>query len=172
MEARDRPLFLHAFVRYLFATATVASTFALRLWLIPWTGTDAPFLLFLAAVLLTSLAAGIGPGVCAIVISAPLASYAAARAGHPPFQAAVQGLLFALDGIVVVYLTFLLKKDRQAARMRARELIELAPDAFFQADLDARFTDVNAAACRLLGYDRHELIGKTVFDITPVEDAA
>ena len=39
---------------------------------------------------------------------------------------------------------------------RTHDLIELAPDAFFQADIDARFTDVNRAACRLLGYDRDE----------------
>ena len=55
---------------------------------------------------------------------------------------------------------------------RTREVIELSPDAFFQADLEARFTDVNQAACRLLGYDRDELLGKTVFDVIPLEDAA
>src|SRR5262249_54922654 len=54
---------------------------------------------------------------------------------------------------------------------RTRELIELAPDAFFQADLDARYMDVNQAACRMLGYDRDELTGKTIFDIIPAEDA-
>jgi PAS domain S-box-containing protein len=81
-----------------------------------------------------------------------------------------------------------MKKERQAAQganqrlrwaneeiirsmVRTREVIELAPDAFFQADLDGRFTDVNQAACRLLGYERDELIGKTIFDIIPVEDA-
>ena len=189
MEARVGTLFHNTFVRYLFAIATVASTFALRLWLIPFTGTDAPFVLFFAAVLVTSLVAGIGPGICAIVISVPLAAYTfVTRAGYSPFQAAVQGLLFAVDGIVVVYLAFLMKKERQAAQdanqrlrwaneeiigsmVRTREVIELAPDAFFQADLDGRFTDVNQAACRLLGYERDELIGKTIFDIIPAEDA-
>ena len=189
MEGRFATLFHNTFVGYLFAIATVASTFALGVWLIPFTGTGAPFVLFFAAVLVTSLAAGIGPGICAIVLSAPLAAYTfVTRAGDPPFQAAVQGLLFAVDGIVVVYLAFLLKKDRQAAQdanlrlrcaneeiirsmMRTREVIELAPDGFFQADLDGRFTDVNPAACRLLGYERDELIGKTIFDIIPAEDA-
>src|SRR4030095_11510959 len=94
-------------VRYLFAIATLASTFALGVWLIPFTGTGAPFVLFFAAVLVTSLAAGIGPGICAIVLSAPLAAYTfVTRAGDPPFQAAVQGLLFAVAGAVVVYLAF------------------------------------------------------------------
>jgi PAS domain S-box-containing protein len=189
MEARVETLFHNTFVRYLFAIATIASTFALGVWLIPFTGTGAPFVLFFAAVLVTSLIAGIGPGICAIVLSTPLAAYTfVTRAGDAPFQAALQGLLFAVDGIVVVYVAFLMKKDRQAAQdanqrlrwaneqiirstMRTREVIELAPDAFFQADLDGRFTDVNHAACRLLGYERDELIGKTIFDIIPAEDA-
>jgi PAS domain S-box-containing protein len=189
MEARVGHLFHNIFVRYLFAIATVASAFAIRFWLIPYTGTGGPFVLFFAAVLVTSLAAGIGPGMCAIVLSAPLAAYTfVTGAGYPPFQAAAQGLLFAVDGIVVVYLAFLMKKERQAAQganqrlrwsneeiirsmVRTREVIELAPDAFFQADLDGRFTDVNQAACRLLGYERDELMGKTIFDIIPAEDA-
>src|SRR5262245_1790742 len=53
---------------------------------------------------------------------------------------------------------------------RAREVIERAPDAFFEADLDARFTDVNQAACTMLGYAREELIGKTIIDIIPPDD--
>ena len=93
-------LFHNTFVRYLFAIVLVASTFALRLWLIPLTGIGAPFVLFFAAVLVISVAAGIGPGICAIVLSVPLDAYMfAARAGYPPFQASGQGLLFAVDGI-------------------------------------------------------------------------
>ena len=124
-----------------------------------------------------------------IVLSVPLETYTfVTREGHSLFQAIVQGLVFAVDGIIVVYLAFLMKKGRQAAQAanqrlrwanegiirsmaRTREVIELAPDAFFQADLDGRFTDVNQAACLLLGYERDELIGKTAFDIIPAEDA-
>ena len=182
-------LFQNIIFRYLFAIAVVASTFALRIWLIPFGGTGAPFLLFFAAVLVTSLMAGVGPGICALLISLPLAAYTfVTRAGYPHFQAAFQALLFVITGIVVIYLTYLMKKGRQAAQdanrqlrcaneestrsmARTREIIELSPEAFFQADLDARFTDVNQTACRLLGYDRDELIGKTILDIIPVEDA-
>jgi PAS domain S-box-containing protein len=64
-----------------------------------------------------------------------------------------------------------MSNQRQQAADRLRALIELAPDAFFQTDLDARFTDVNAAVCRLLGYEREELVGKTIFDIIPADDA-
>jgi PAS domain S-box-containing protein len=190
MKFRLNTLFQNTIVCYLFAIAAVASMFALRIWLIPFTGTGAPFVLFFAAVLVTSLFAGVGPGICALLISMPLAAYTfVTRAGYSPLQAAFQALLFAIDGIVVIYLTYLMKKGRQAAQdanrqlrdaneeitrsmARTREVIELSPDPFFQADLDARYTDVNQAACRLLGYDRDELVGKTIFDIIPVEDAA
>jgi PAS domain S-box-containing protein len=187
-KARVTILFHNAIVRYLFAIVTVASTFAFRIWLTPFTGTGAPFVLFFAAVLVTSMVAGVGPGICALLLSLPLAAYMfVTRAGYPPFQAVFQALLLAIEGIVVIYLTYLMKKGRQAAQdaneqlrganeeitrsmARTREVIDLSPDAFFQADLQARFTDVNQAACLLLGYEREELIGKTVFDIIPVED--
>jgi PAS domain S-box-containing protein len=77
-----------------------------------------------------------------------------------------------LVGIAAIAIAFGLRtKKRVPSEASTRELIERAPDAFFQADLDARFTDVNQAACRMLGYDRDELIGKTIFDTIPVEDA-
>ena len=175
-------------VRYLFAVAVVMTTFALGIWLIPMTGSGGPLALFFAALLVINLVAGVGPGICAVLLGVPLATYTlVTRAGYPASQAAFQALLDAIDGMGVVYLTSLIQKGRQAANdsnrrlrdanekitasmARTREVIELAPDAFFQADLTARFTDVNQAACRLLGYDRDELIGKTIIDIIPPED--
>lgn len=47
--------------------------------------------------------------------------------------------------------------------------VEQAPDGIFVADLDGRYTDVNAAGCRMLGYEREELIGKTILDIIPAD---
>jgi len=49
--------------------------------------------------------------------------------------------------------------------------MQLAPEALFLADRDSRLIDVNQAACRLLGYERQDLLGKTMFDIIPAEDA-
>jgi PAS domain S-box-containing protein len=182
-------LFQKTIVRYLSCIAAVGIAFALRIWLIPLTGTGAPFVLFFAAILVTSLFSGVGPGICAVLLSMPLAAYTfVVRAGYPVFQAAFQSILFAVDGGVVVYLTHLMQQGRHAAQeanrdlrsaneevtrsvARTREIIELAPDAFFQANLNACFTDVNQAACRMLGYGRDELLDKTVFDIIPAEDA-
>src|SRR6478609_7665669 len=95
-------LFHNIIASYLLAIATVTSTFALRIWLITFIGTDAPFVLFFAAVLVSSLFGGVGPGICALLISLPLATYTfVTREGHPPFQAASQALLFTIGGLVV-----------------------------------------------------------------------
>ncbi|MGZ4190445.1 MAG: PAS domain S-box protein, partial [Actinomycetota bacterium] len=61
-------------------------------------------------------------------------------------------------------------QKRAKAEALRRALLEDAPDPFFLADLEGRFTDVNAAACALLGYRREELIGMSIADIIPPED--
>src|SRR5262249_35578350 len=145
---RFNMLFRNTILRYLFGIIATALTFALRMWLIPTSGTGAPFVLFFSAVLATCLFAGVGPGICAVLFSLPLAAYTLVTlGGYSSFQAAFHLLLFAIDGIIVVYLTFLTKKGRQAVQeanrqlrganeemrnsvLRTRELIELAPDAF------------------------------------------
>jgi PAS domain S-box-containing protein len=60
----------------------------------------------------------------------------------------------------------------RTAEERYRSAIEQAPDAVFVADLEGRYTDVNSAACRMLGYTRHELIGRTIMSLLPADDLA
>ncbi len=55
------------------------------------------------------------------------------------------------------------------ASMRA--LLEMAPDPIFVADIDGRYTYVNAAGLRMLGYERHEIIGRTIFEFIRPEDS-
>ncbi|HWI80741.1 PAS domain S-box protein [Ramlibacter sp.] len=50
-------------------------------------------------------------------------------------------------------------------------LIEHAPDAIFVADLDGRFVYVNEAGCRMLGYSRSELLGRSLYDAVLPGDA-
>jgi PAS domain S-box-containing protein len=156
-------------LRYAFAVAMVAIAFALRLALVPLAGTGAPYLLFFAATVASALFAGVGPGLLSVALGAPLAAHMfVVRAGYSASQASIQALLFAIDGVVIVYLTHLANRARQ----NTKALIDLAPDAFFLADQEARFVDVNQAACELVGYQHDELVGKTIFDIIPDEDAA
>lgn len=50
-----------------------------------------------------------------------------------------------------------------------RELFESAPDGIFVADKDGRYLDVNAAGCRLLGYTRDEILGRSITDLVAPE---
>ena len=61
-------------------------------------------------------------------------------------------------------------QDLQASRAHTRSLVEQAPDGIFLADLDGRYTDVNEAGCRMLGYTREEIVGKTIIDLIPSDD--
>src|SRR5215467_3628548 len=123
MRTHFNMLFRNTIVRYLFGLVAVAITFALGISLMPLTGTGAPFVLFFTAVLAISLIAGVGPGICAVLVSLPLtASTFVVRTGHPFFQATFQSVLFAIDGIAIVYLTFLMNKGRQAVQEVNRQL--------------------------------------------------
>jgi PAS domain S-box-containing protein len=154
--------------RYVFAVVTVIAAWGLRKLLEPVTGTGAPFVLFFGAVLVASLLGGRGPGILATLLSLPLGTYEfVVRAGYPLSQALPQAGLFAIDCLVVTYMSSLTRRSEA----HTRELIDLAPDAFFLADLEGRYLEVNQAACRMLGYARDELVGKRILDLVPAEDA-
>jgi PAS domain S-box-containing protein len=177
-------------MRYGLSVAAVAVALGLRILLTPLTGLGAPFVLFFGATLVTSLVAGVGPALLCLALSLPIASAEfVLRAGYPLSQTVAQAFLYAVDGLIIVYLTVLIRRGRQSLQAANRQLqraneererslarvratIELAPDAYFVADLDARYTAVNQAACGLLGYEPHELIGRTIFDVINPEDAA
>ena len=188
MPARLNLLLQNRIARYLFAASTVAVALGLRFAFIPLTGTGAPFVFFFTAVMVTSLLAGVGPGIFALLLSLPLGTYMFVGRGYSLSQGVFRSLLVGLLGLFVVYLTFLMRQGREAAEdanrqlrranedvksaeARTRELLELAPDAFVQCDLSFHFTDVNQAACHLLGYTRDEFLNKTIFDVITEEDA-
>jgi PAS domain S-box-containing protein len=62
------------------------------------------------------------------------------------------------------------REEVEAAHQRLRSLFESAPDGIFIADQEGRYTDVNAAGCRIVGYSRDELIGMTIIDLLRPED--
>lgn len=57
----------------------------------------------------------------------------------------------------------------QQSETRFRLLFENSPDAIFVETLTGDMLDVNAAACRLHGRSRDELIGMNVVDLVPAE---
>ena len=104
-------------------------------------------------------------------------------------QAALFSTLFA---IVLLWQTWRAARHGERGELRAREasaaekearvafeslamhfqtLLDQAPDGIFLADSDGRYTDVNSAACLMLGYSRDEILHMTVADLTLPEDA-
>lgn len=83
--------------------------------------------------------------------------------------------LFVLMGAIFSVVHGRLRKvtrEWQAASRELSELFEMASDGIFISDLAGRYTDVNSAACRILGRSREELIGKTIYDlIRPGQEA-
>jgi PAS domain S-box-containing protein len=55
---------------------------------------------------------------------------------------------------------------------RFRQLFEDSPDAVFVEDIEGRVLDANAAAARLQGMTRQELIGKNLAELVPPDEAA
>ena len=107
MKVRVNSLFQNTIFRYLSASPRWRVRSSSGSGLISLTGTGAPYVLFFAAVLVTSLFAGVGPAICAVLLSMPLGAYTfLVGAGYSISQASFQSLLFAVDGIVVIYLTF------------------------------------------------------------------
>ncbi|HVY29290.1 MAG TPA: PAS domain S-box protein [Polyangiaceae bacterium] len=78
-----------------------------------------------------------------------------------------QGALFVL---VTVRETPDYVRALRESEERYHSALEQAPDAVFVADLTGRYTDVNSAACKMLGYTREQLIGKTIMDLIPTDD--
>jgi PAS domain S-box-containing protein len=60
------------------------------------------------------------------------------------------------------------EEELRRSEQRSRELFESA-DGVFITTPDGRCTDVNAAGCRLLGYTREELIGRSITELVPPE---
>ncbi|HEY4132741.1 MAG TPA: PAS domain S-box protein, partial [Gemmatimonadaceae bacterium] len=62
------------------------------------------------------------------------------------------------------------EEARRESEARYRALFDYAPDGILIADAAGRYVDVNASVCRMLGYEREELIGLDASHIvTPAE---
>jgi len=89
--------------------------------------------------------------------------------GHPEpdvFDRRAEDLAVGLAAHAAVAIdNALLYRDAQATERRYRSLFEGVADAILVADADRRYRDANAAAERLLGYGREELLRLRVEDV-------
>jgi PAS domain S-box-containing protein len=60
--------------------------------------------------------------------------------------------------------------ERELGATQLQALVKQAPDGIFAADADGRYTFVNDAGCRMLGYARDEIIGRTIVELIPPQD--
>ena len=63
-------------------------------------------------------------------------------------------------------------EELRISEQKFRDTVELAADGIFEADLNGVYTSVNLSGCQMLGYSETELIGKTIRDLIPAEDAS
>jgi PAS domain S-box-containing protein len=162
-------------VRYGFAVVVVALSFVLRTLLQPLTGNGASFVLFFGAVLATALLMGPRPGIVAALLSLPFGVSFVIRGGFAAHEVVTQAALFAIDSGIVVYLSFVTRRAQRTSAcstQRVRELLDLAPDAAVVTSPTREMIEVNEAACRLLGYERAELIGTPLRELLPAEEHA
>jgi len=62
------------------------------------------------------------------------------------------------------------EEDFKRSEQQWRQLIELAPDAFFQGDERGNFIKVNNSAIQLTGYSQSELLKMNIVDIFPPDE--
>ncbi|MBN1328331.1 MAG: PAS domain S-box protein [Candidatus Heimdallarchaeota archaeon] len=63
-----------------------------------------------------------------------------------------------------------LQQQLIASERRALGLFELTNDAIFLIDLDGNYIDVNQRAAEMLGYNRHDIIGRPMIDFIAEEE--
>ncbi len=136
-----------------------------------------PFLLFLAAVLVTSGFGGTGPGLVATAVSLLLWFFAVFKLPALEGPDIVTIALFTGIGIATAWWGGLLKSKRQqatavAADLRAREahlksILETVPDAMIVIDEKGSVQSFSSAAERLFGYHADEVIGLNIKMLMP-----
>ncbi len=126
--------------------------------------------LFYPAVFISAWIGGRGIGLAATAVSTLLVWWFFVPPQHAFLKEDLRYLLpagvFAATGVL-----FSLFHDRLwRIEQRYRALVDQAPEGVFIADPQGRYTDVNDAACRLLGCSRDEVVGRSIRDVIPAQD--
>jgi PAS domain S-box-containing protein len=161
-------------VRYPLAVACVALATLARLALQGLILGGVTFITFFPAVIVSTFLGGYGAGIACLLLSALAADYFFL----PPFHTlvvagwgdAITLVLFVLVGGVMVALIALLNEaiDRLATQeQNARLILETAPAGMIAVDANGTITLVNAAAEKLFGYERQELVGQKLEVLVP-----
>jgi two-component system sensor kinase FixL len=137
---------------------------------------QAPFLIFIPGVLFAAGAGGIGPGLLVTAITAVLGVLLVGD-GTLPAPALLEAAVFAVVGVGISWFGELLRRTRIRSRRNARELrareayirsvLDAAPDAAVVIDETGTIQSFSAAAVRLFGYEKSEVMGGNVSMLMP-----
>lgn len=175
-------------VRYFIAPLMVAAACAVKLLLDPLIEQESPFLVLLAAVMVSAWYGGFGPGLLATVLAALaadfffLAPYYSFRLLN--FGQGVWLATFALEGCLISLLSGALhiarrrgeanaltanehEKAFQASEESYRIVAETASDAIITIDEESVIRYVNQSAGKIFGYSTNELVGQKLPMLMP-----
>lgn len=169
--------------RYLVAIAIVALVATLRFFVDPLIDGDLGLLVLMPAVLLTAIVAGSGPAVLAallsIFVSETWLEHDAATSGN-----FARAFVFLLTSTIIAVMARIIHDARASAlsalgslehstvELRDREahlrsILDTVPDAMIVIDSKGLIGSFSAAAERLFGYDRNEVLGLNVKILMP-----
>jgi PAS domain S-box-containing protein len=167
--------------RYGVAVLAVALAVALKVLLAPFTVQDTPFLLVLVSVMVAAWYGGLGPGLVATALSAPLVDYlflTPVNSFSGPSLESTPLVLFAVEGVSITLLVVALHSARRRAEDHARhvqrreaelrrseECFRLLVDgvkdyAIFMLDPEGRVATWNEGAERIEGYEEEDVLGR------------
>lgn len=172
LRARRKPI-----IAYGLAVAVVALATLLRWALQGVVIEGVPFITYYPAIIIATLVGGIRAGILATILSAMLALYLflppVFSLGFTP-QAASSLALFLFMSAIDVAIVALLDAfvDRTISQVRnMRILIESAPTGIVVVDDHGVIKLINGSLEKLFGYNRQELVGKTIDILVPATQA-
>ncbi|MCO5160133.1 MAG: PAS domain S-box protein [Mesorhizobium sp.] len=158
---------------YLLAAALVVATVLIQVALQPVLASQAPFILFIPAILAASIMGGVGPGFLTFALSFA-AEFLLDRASGTDW---LQLSICALVSLAIVWMGEMMHRARRTMEtteraLRAREahlrsILDTVPDATVVIDSKGIITSFSSAAVRQFGYSEGEAIGKNVHLLMP-----
>ncbi len=137
------------------------------------------FMLFYPAAFFVAWLAGLGPAIAYVALSlAVVQARLVLLEGGPLLPPYAMGLRMVLFGMVSIFGAWLVVHSRHLAvawrtsDAHSRALFDQAAEGIFIADLEGRYTEVNAAGARLLGCGPGDIVGRRIVDFIPPEDEA
>ena len=172
--------------RCLISLATVAGAVLVRLPFSPILGRHIPLVTFPLAVLVAGYFGGLSAGLLTTffgILAAHFLIMQPTPVAEWPKPDDLIGLgLFLVVGVCTSLICEALRRARREAEQNAAALYrseerfrvtyEQAAVGIEQVTLEGRLLDFNAEFCRILGYSREELLGRTFAEITHPEDLA